>query len=430
MEMKTQLTSAKKGVITEEVKQVARDEGLPPDKIRRGVAAGRIVITKNTARNIPALGIGEGLFVKVNANIGTSQDILDVDMELEKARVAEAAGAHTLMDLSTAGDINEIRKRILAETNLVVGTVPIYQAAIKMNEEGKAIVDMTEDDLFNVIEQQCRDGVDFITVHCAVNKQSVEKIRQQDRLMGIVSRGGTFLASRILHTGEENPLYSNYDYLLELAGGYDVTLSLGDGMRPGCVHDATDMPQIQELVTIGELVQRARDAGVQAMVEGPGHVPLDQVEANVKIQKTICKGAPFYVLGPLVTDIAPGYDHIVGAIGGALAASAGVDYLCYLTPSEHIGLPDIEDVREGVIASRIAAHVGDMIRRPDVAFEWDYNMSKARAELDWEEQIKQAINSGKTRRIREKRAPREEEGEGCSMCGDFCAVKILKEYLK
>ncbi|MCJ7731173.1 phosphomethylpyrimidine synthase ThiC [Candidatus Bathyarchaeota archaeon] len=428
--MKTQIDYARNGVLTDEIKYVAHSEQLPPEKIMRGVAAGRIVITKNVGREIPAFGIGEGLRVKVNANIGTSQDICDLEMELKKARVAEEAGAHTLMDLSTAGDIDAIRRRVLKETKLVVGTVPIYQAAIEAQKRGEAIIDMTEDDVFNVITKQVKDGVDFITVHCAVNKQSVERIKNQKRLMGIVSRGGTFIASRILHTGEENPLYTNYDYLLEIAKEYDVTLSLGDGMRPGCIYDATDGPQIQELITIGELVQRARDAGVQTIVEGPGHVPLDQVETNVRIQKTICKGAPFYVLGPIVTDIAPGYDHIVGAIGGALAAASGVDYLCYLTPSEHIGLPDVDDVREGVIASRIAAHIGDLVRRPETASQWDYDMSKARADLDWEKQINLAINPSKTRCIRDARAPRNGKDEGCSMCGDFCAVKILKEYLK
>ncbi len=428
--MKTQIDYARNGVLTDEIKYVAHSEQLPPEKVMRGVAAGRIVITKNVGREIPVLGIGEGLRVKVNANIGTSQDICDVEMELKKARVAEEAGAHTLMDLSTAGDIDAIRRRVLKETKLVVGTVPIYQAAIEAQKRGEAIIDMTEDDVFNVITKQVKDGVDFITVHCAVNKQSVERIKNQKRLMGIVSRGGTFIASRILHTGEENPLYKNFDYLLEIAKEYDVTLSLGDGMRPGCVYDATDGPQIQELITIGELVQRARDAGVQTIVEGPGHVPLDQVETNVKLQKAICKGAPFYVLGPIVTDIAPGYDHIVGAIGGALAAASGVDYLCYLTPSEHIGLPDVDDVREGVIASRIAAHIGDLVRRPETASQWDYDMSKARADLDWEKQINLAINPSKTRCIRDARAPRNGKDEGCSMCGDFCAVKILKEYLK
>ena len=427
--MYTQMDYAKNGVITKEMQRVANDEKLSPEKIMRGVAKGRIVITKNIVRDIPALGIGEGLFVKVNANIGTSQNICDVDMELKKVKIAEETGAHTIMDLSTGGDIDAIRKRILKETQLVVGTVPIYQAAIEMNKKGKAIVDMTEDEIFNVIEKQARDGVDFITVHCGVNKKSVELIKNKKRLMGIVSRGGTFLASQILHTGQENPLYDNYEYLLEIAKEYDVTLSLGDGMRPGCIHDATDGPQIQELITIGELVDKARSVGVQTMVEGPGHIPLDQVEANVKLEKTICKGAPFYVLGPIVTDVAPGYDHIVGAIGGALAAQAGVDYLCYLTPSEHIGLPDVDDVREGIIASRIAAHVGDLVRRPDVAYNWDYQMSKARSELDWEKQINLAINPEKTRCIRESRAPGEPMDEGCSMCGDYCAIKILKEYM-
>ncbi len=428
--MTTQYEFARKGVITEEMRRVAEAERQTPEYVMRGVAHGRIVITNNLGRETRPLGIGEGLKIKVNANIGTSRDICDVDVEIEKARVAEEAGADTIMDLSTGGDIDAIRRRILRETTVPIGTVPIYQAAIEATERHGAIVDMTEDDMFNVIERNARDGVDFITVHCGITKESVGRVIRQNRLMGIVSRGGTFLTARILHTGEENPLYANYDYLLEIAREHDVTLSLGDGLRPGCIHDATDGPQIHELLIIGELVERARDAGVQAMVEGPGHVPLDEVAANVRLQKSICKGAPFYVLGPLVTDVAPGYDHIVGAIGGAVAAMAGADYLCYVTPTEHIGLPDVEDVREGVIVTKIAAHAGDIVRRRDVSMEWDYNMSKARSEFDWEKQISLALDPVKMRRIREKRSPGELDEEGCSMCGDFCAIKILKEYTR
>jgi len=350
----TQYEFARKGVITEEMREVAEAERRTPEYVMRGVAHGRIVITNNLGREACPLGIGEGLKIKVNANIGTSKDICDVDMEIEKARVAEEAGADTIMDLSTGGDIDAIRRRILRETTVPIGTVPIYQAAIEATERHGAIVDMTEDDMFNVIERNVKDGVDFITVHCGITKESVGRVTRQNRLMGIVSRGGTFLTARILHTGEENPLYANYDYLLEIAREHDVTLSLGDGLRPGCIHDATDGPQVHELLIIGELLERARAAGVQAMVEGPGHVPLDEVAANVKLQKSVCKGAPFYVLGPLVTDVAPGYDHIVGAIGGAVAAMAGANYLCYVTPTEHIGLPDVEDVREGVIVTKIA----------------------------------------------------------------------------
>jgi len=428
--MTTQLEYAKRRTITEEMKEIASAERLSPEYVMRGVAQGRIVVVRNLEREIPPLGIGEGLKIKVNANIGTSKDICDVERELEKARVAQEAGSDTLMDLSTGGDIDAIRRRILRETSIPLGTVPIYQAAIEAQEKHGAIVDMTEDDIFNVIERNARDGVDFITVHCGINRESVERVTRHKRLMGIVSRGGTFLTARILHTGEENPLYENYGYLLEIAREHDMTLSLGDGLRPGCIHDATDGPQIQELLTIGELVDRARDVGVQTIVEGPGHIPLDQIEANVRLEKSVCKGAPFYVLGPLVTDIAPGYDHIVGAIGGAIAAMAGADYLCYVTPTEHIGLPDVEDVREGVIVTRIAAHAADLVRRRDVAAEWDYEMSKARSEFDWGKQISLALNPRKARRIREERSPGKPNEEGCSMCGDFCAIKILKQYTR
>jgi len=428
--MTTQMDYAKKGKRTEEMKSVAKAEGVTLGHVMRGVAEGRIVITRNLRHDIPAMGIGEGLRIKVNANIGTSRDICDVDTELLKAKIAYEAGADTLMDLSTGGDIDAIRRKIMKATPLPIGTVPIYQAAIIAQEKRGAIVDMTEDDLFNAIERNAKDGVDFITVHCGINKVSVDRIKRSKRLTGIVSRGGTFLAAWIMHNNQENPLYGNYDYLLELAKQYDMTLSLGDGLRPGCIHDATDGPQIQELIIIGELVERARAAGVQAMVEGPGHVPIDQIDANVKLEKAVCKGAPFYVLGPLVTDVAPGYDHIVGAIGGAVAAMAGADYLCYVTPTEHIGLPDVEDVREGVIVSRIAAHAGDLVRRRDKAIVWDNDMSKARADLDWQRQIDLSINPARVRKVKEERSPGEMTDKGCSMCGEFCAIKILKEYMR
>jgi len=426
----TQMESALRGIVTDEMRVVAEAEGLPVDKVMHGVAGGRIVLTRNiNRREAKPLGIGEGLRVKVNANVGTSRDICDEDKELEKSRAALEAGADTLMDLSTGGDIDSIRRRILKEVHLPLGTVPIYQVAIEAQDKHGAIVSMTEDDIFNTIERHARDGVDFVTVHCGITKESVGRAIRQRRLLGIVSRGGTFLTAWIMHNGRENPLYENYEYLLEIAREYDMTLSLGDGLRPGCIHDATDGPQIQELLVIGELVERAREAGVQAMVEGPGHVPLDQIEANVRLEKTVCKGAPFYVLGPLVTDVAPGYDHIVGAIGGAVAAMAGADYLCYVTPAEHIGLPDVDDVREGVLVSRIAAHAADLVRRRDTAARWDYEISKARSELDWDRQMALALNPEKVRRMRKQRYPKKVE-EVCSMCGEFCAIKILKDYLR
>jgi phosphomethylpyrimidine synthase len=333
------------------------------------------------------------------------------------------------MDLSTGGDIDAIRRKILKEVPVPLGTVPIYQAAIEAQARHGAIVNMTEDDIFNVIERHAKDGVDFMTVHCGVTKESVERVIRQRRLLGIVSRGGTFLTAWIMHNKAENPLYANYDYLLEIAKEYDVTLSLGDGLRPGCVHDATDAPQIQELLIIGELVERAKRAGFQAMFEGPGHVPLDQIEANVRLEKSICRGAPFYVLGPLVTDVAPGYDHVVSAIGGAVAAMSGADFLCYVTPAEHIALPDVEDVREGVLVARVAAHAADLVRRRDVASQWDYAVSKARSDLDWEAQSRLSIDPERLRRIRAERGPKQ-VAEVCTMCGEYCAIKLLKDYVR
>jgi phosphomethylpyrimidine synthase len=415
--------------LTDEVKKVAETEGVPPEVLSRRVAEGYVVITRNTARkeSIKPLGIGEGLRVKVNANVGTSTQICDVDSEIRKAKVAVEAGADTIMDLSTGGNIDETRRLLLAAAPVAFGTVPIYQAAIEAQKREEAIIHMSEDDMFGSIEKQLKDGVDYITVHCGITRESVERLIRQNRLLGIVSRGGTFLAAWIKHHNRENPLYENFDYLLEIAKKYDATLSLGDGLRPGCIHDASDRPQIQELIIIGELVDRARKAGVQSMVEGPGHIPLDQVAMNIRLEKAICKNAPFYVLGPIVTDVAPGYDHIVGAIGGATAAMAGADYLCYVTPTEHIALPGVEDVRDGVVVTKIAAHVADLARRPEAA-KWDYEMSKARADLDWNKQFEMALDSERIRRIRKERVP--VETEVCSMCGEYCAIKLLKQYVR
>ncbi len=332
--------------VTEEIEIVAAKENVSMDVLRRRVASGRVVIPRNVNRDIEPCGIGEGLSVKVNVNLGTSKDRVEVEEELEKLRVSLRYGADTIMDLSTGGDIDAIRRQILKECPIPVGTVPIYQAGLRAARQS-AVVDMSEDDMFNGIEKHAKDGVDFMTVHCGITKESVAKLTRSGRITDVVSRGGSFLVAWILHNERENPLYQNYDYLLEMAKRYDFTLSLGDGLRPGCLHDASDRAQVQELVILGECVRRAREAQVQSMVEGPGHVPLDQIEANVRMEKTICDGAPFYVLGPLVTDIAPGYDHIVGAIGGALAAFHGADFLCYVTPAEHLCLPDVSDVKEG-----------------------------------------------------------------------------------
>jgi phosphomethylpyrimidine synthase len=411
--------------VTDEIETVARKEGMEPEVLRRRVASGRVVIPRNPVHGCEPCGIGEGLSVKVNANIGTSKDFIEAEQEIEKARLAVKYGADAIMDLSTGGDIDAIRRSLLKEVNIPLGTVPIYQAGLKAARQS-AVVDMSEDDIFNGIEKHAKDGVDFMTVHCGITKESIEKLKRSPRLTDVVSRGGSFLVAWILHNDKENPLYANYDYLLEMAQKYDFTLSLGDGLRPGCTHDASDRAQIQELIILGEMVKRAREANVQAMVEGPGHMPMDQIEANVKMEKTLCDGAPFYVLGPLVTDIAPGYDHIVGAIGGAIAARAGADFLCYVTPAEHLGLPDKNDVVEGLIASKIAAHAADLTR--GIGKERDDRMSEAREDLDWERMYKEALDPEKARRYRAR--GHTEESQGCSMCGDVCAIKIVKEYMR
>lgn len=425
--METQIELARRGKITEEMKAVAEEEGVSVEALRRSVAAGRVVITRNLRRvDVRPLGIGEGLRIKVNANVGTSTALCDLELEVEKARTAVKYGADTIMDLSTAGDLDEIRRRIIAEVDVPVGTVPVYQAAIEAADREGSIVDMTEDDLFNTIEKHLKDGVDFITVHCGVTKRIVEHLKKNPRLMGMVSRGGTFHALWILHHDEENPLYANFDYLLEIAHEYDATLSLGDGLRPGCIYDSTDWPQIQELLTIGTLVKRAREAGVQSMVEGPGHLPLHHIETNVRLEKLICDNAPFYVLGPVVTDIAPGYDHIVSAIGGALAGMYGADFLCYVTPAEHLGLPLVDDVKRGVIAARIAAHAADIVRLGEKAMKWDFEMDVNRSKLDWDAQIKLALDPDTARTI----LGRAEAAEPCGMCGKFCALKLYGKYFK
>jgi phosphomethylpyrimidine synthase len=406
------------------VRAAAKDEGVAPERLARSIAAGRAVLPYNPVHNPEPRAIGEGLRVKVNVNIGTSKDHVDVKEELSKARVAEEYGADAIMDLSTGGDIDAIRRKIIRSVRLPIGTVPIYQAGMEGARAG-AVVEMTEDDIFRAIEKHARDGVDFMTVHCGVTKESVELLRRSKRVTDVVSRGGSFLTAWILHHGRENPLYSNYDYLLEMAMEHEFTLSLGDGLRPGCLADATDAPQLRELMTLGECVERAREAKVQAMVEGPGHVPMHQIAANVVLEKTICKGAPFYVLGPLVTDIAPGYDHITGAIGGAIAAAAGADFLCYVTPAEHLGLPTLDDVKEGTVASVIAAHAADVARGRGA--ELDLAMAKARKSLDWETQMRCAIDPQRARAVRNRRKPA--ESEVCSMCGDLCAIRMVRDEL-
>ncbi|NWF91526.1 MAG: phosphomethylpyrimidine synthase ThiC [Syntrophaceae bacterium] len=425
----TQKIEAQKGMITKEMEVVAREEGVSSEWLREKIASGRIVIPANrNHRGVKPVGIGEGLRIKVNTNIGTSSDHVDLEEELRKLKVSIEAGTDTVMDLSTGGDIDAIRREILRHSSLPLGTVPIYEAAIEAVRQRKALAEMRPEDLFEVIERQAEEGVDFITVHCGVTRNTLERLKRSRRLMGVVSRGGAFLIEWMIYNGRENPLYEHFDRLLGIAKEYDVTLSLGDGLRPGSLMDATDRAQVEETILLGELTERAWAEGVQVMIEGPGHVPLDQIEANVLLQKRLCRGAPFYVLGPLVTDISPGYDHIACAIGGAIAGRAGADFLCYVTPSEHLKLPSVEDVREGVIATRIAGHAADIARGNRRAIQRDFEMSKARKNFDWERQIELSIDPAKARRYHEEGKSGTEDV--CTMCGEFCAMKRVKEFFE
>jgi len=405
------------------ISEVASSERVAPEFISEGLKDGSIVILGNPLhKNVKPIGIGRGISTKVNANIGTSERCSSIEFELKKLEVAVGAKADTVMDLSTSGDLKEIRRAIISASPVPVGTVPIYEAAVLAGDIEK----MSEDLIFDIIEDHAKDGVDFMTVHCGVNFESIGRLKSDPRVMDVVSRGGAFLIKWILANKEENPLYKKFDVLLDIAKKYGVALSLGDGMRPGCIADATDRAQIQELIILGQLTERARKAGVQVIIEGPGHVPFNEIEANIKLAKSICKGAPFYVLGPLPTDVAVGHDHITGAIGGTLAAAAGADFLCYVTPSEHLGLPDLEDVREGVIATRIAAHAGDIVKGVKGAAQWDLEMSRARKSLNWERQIELALDPEKAKKMHEKN----KSENVCTMCGKYCSMKIMNESFK
>ncbi|MGL4670370.1 MAG: phosphomethylpyrimidine synthase [Methanobacteriaceae archaeon] len=422
----TQIQDARKGIITEEMKAVAKVEGVDEEFIRKSVAKGTIVIPSNVHRNISPCGIGAGLRTKVNATIGTSTDIVEFDMEEKKAQIAIDNGADTLMELSIGGDLDEIRKRILKMSDIPVGSVPIYQAAIEtIRKEGSAI-HMDEEIMMKTIEKQAKHGIDFMAIHCSVNIETLARLKRQGREGGLVSRGGAFISAWIVENQIENPLYKNYDYILEMAKENDVVMSLANAMRAGAIADSTDRAQVQELIILGELVDRAREAGVQTMIEGPGHIPLNEIPANVTIQKKLCSGAPFYMLGPIVTDIAPAYDHIVSSIGAAASAKAGADFICYVTPSEHLALPGPEDVKAGVIATRIGTYVGDMAKGIHNG-EKDLAMANARKKLQWEDQYELAICPADARRIREARPP--EDPDTCTMCGNYCAVKIVNEWL-
>ncbi|MCJ7570545.1 MAG: phosphomethylpyrimidine synthase ThiC [Candidatus Thermoplasmatota archaeon] len=418
----TQLKMARNNEITKEMQNVARKENINIKVLMKNIAAGKIVIPASILhKNLSPIGIGKGLKVKVNANIGSSPDKADLDYELEKLRVCIDAKADTIMDLSTGGNIDQIRHEIIKHSFIPVGTVPVYQAACTVDD----VIELTEKDFVDGIKKHIEDGVDFITIHAGLLKSSIPYIKK--RTMGVVSRGGALLLRWMVHHNKENPIYDNFDKILKMAKKYDVTLSLGDGLRPGCLKDATDKAQIYELKVIGDLTLRAWTEDVQVIIEGPGHVPLNQIEKNVRLQKEICHGAPFYVLGPLVTDIAPGYDHITSAIGGCLAAYYGADFLCYVTPAEHLGLPNVEEVKEGVIASKIAAHAADVARGLKGAINWDNKMSEARSNLDWKKMIELSINPDLAKKIRERCT--DADKDVCSMCGRFCSVKMTRSAL-
>lgn len=426
--METIIRQIQRGNIPEALSAAAAAEGVDGEWLAGQIEAGKAVLPQgNGGRPVRPVAIGSGLRTKVNANLGTSSEAVSADEELAKLEAAVGAGADAVMDLSSGGDTISMRRFLLSRTDLPFGTVPIYEAAVEALEERGNMVEMTAGDLLGVVERHAADGVDFMTIHAGLTRRALDELVAQGRMMDIVSRGGAFMTAWMLHHDRENPFYEEYDAVLEILARHDVTISLGDGLRPGCLADATDRAQLTELVALGELAARARRAGVQAMIEGPGHVPLQDVEANVRIAKRLTGDAPFYVLGPLITDVAPGYDHITAAIGGALAGAAGADFLCYVTPAEHLGLPTPADVHLGVIASRIAAHAADVAKGVPGAADWDRQMAEARKALDWEAQIGLAIDPGQARRVHQER-----QGgavAGCSMCGELCAMKIVSEHL-
>ena len=422
MNYTTQMDAARKGILTKEMKAVAQKEQFDEKELMKLVAEGKVAIPANKNHTcIEPNGIGSMLKTKINVNLGTSRDCKDLDMELQKVNDAVAMGAESIMDLSSFGDTQKFRRKLTAECPAIIGTVPIYDAVVYYH---KPLKEITSEEWIKIVEMHAQDGVDFMTIHVGINKNTASRFKG---LTNIVSRGGSIIFAWMEMTGEENPFYEHYDRILEICQEYDVTLSLGDACRPGCLEDASDISQIEELITLGELTRRAWEKNVQVMIEGPGHMPLDQITANMKIQQTICKGAPFYVLGPIVTDVAPGYDHITAAIGGAIAAASGASFLCYVTPAEHLKLPDVNDVKEGIIASKIAAHAADIAKGIKGAKDWDHKMSEARKRLDWEEMFRLAIDPEKARRYRAMAKPEKEDT--CSMCGNFCAVKNMNRIL-
>ena len=425
--MASQVEQAIQNITTARMKAVAKEEGVSEDYVRDMVAQGKVVIPNNTVRKCSTVGIGKGLRTKINASIGTSTDIADMGLEVEKAKVAQACGADTLMDLSVGGDIKKIRREVLQAINLPVGTVPLYQAFAQSIEKYGNPVDMPEEMLFDVIEEQCADGISFMAIHCGINRLTIERLRRQGyRYGGLVSKGGAYMVAWMMHNNKENPLFEKFDRVADILKKYDCVLSLGNGFRAGAIHDSSDRCQIQELIINCELAELGRKAGCQMMVEGPGHIPIDEIDANIIMQKRMSNEAPFYVLGPITTDVAPGYDHITAAIGASLSSAYGADFICYVTPSEHLALPDAQDVREGVMAAKIAAHIGDMIKYKNR--ERDRQMSLARRGLDWKKQFELAITGERPNEIRASRMPSDEGS--CTMCGEFCATKIVTKYFE
>ncbi len=426
MDYTTQMDAARKGILTKEMETVAEYENIPAEEIRDLVAKGQVAIPANKKHTcLKPFGIGTKLKTKINVNLGTSKDCLNLDVEMEKVNEAVRMGAEAIMDLSSFGDTQKFRRKLTGECSAIIGTVPIYDAVVYYN---KALKSITAREWIDIVRMHAEDGVDFMTIHCGINRATAERFKNSKRLMNIVSRGGSIIFAWMELTGNENPFYEYYDEILDICNEYDVTLSLGDACRPGCIEDAGDISQIEELVTLGELTQRAWDRNVQVIIEGPGHMPLNQIRSNMEIQQTICKGAPFYVLGPLVTDVAPGYDHITSAIGGAIAATYGASFLCYVTPAEHLRLPTVSDVKEGIIASKIAAHAADIAKGIPGAKDWDYQMGEARRQLDWERQFDLAIDSEKARAYRAESNPECEDT--CTMCGKMCSVRNINKILR
>ena len=421
----TQMDAARRGIVTKELEIVAKKERMTVEELMPLVAEGKVAICANKHHTcIDPEGVGSMLRTKINVNLGVSRDCKDYDVEMEKVMAAVNMGAHAIMDLSSHGNTIPFRRKLTAECPAMIGTVPIYDSVIHYQRD---LATLTAKDFIDVVRLHAEDGVDFVTLHCGITRKTIEQIRKHKRKMNIVSRGGSIIFAWMEMTGAENPFFQYFDEILDICREYDVTLSLGDACRPGCLQDATDASQIEELITLGELTKRAWEKDVQIMIEGPGHMPLNQIAANMEIQKTLCHGAPFYVLGPIVTDIAPGYDHITSAIGGTVAAMNGASFLCYVTPAEHLRLPDVDDVKEGIIAARIAAHAADIAKGVPHAMDWDNEMAVARKKLDWNAMFDLAIDPEKARRYRESSRPEKEDT--CSMCGNFCAVKNMNRIL-